>query len=1080
MEKLKLIKCWKTLLLLISMSLFSGTIFAQGITLRGKVVDQKGEPLIGATVKIKATPTTATTTNISGDFTLHVPASTTAITISYIGYVSVDVPVKPNSSNLGSIPLANDANSLSEVVVVGYGVQNKRDVTGATTSVDAAQLAEVPSSNISSQLQGKVSGLDVVAASGGLGATPTIHIRGNRTIGAAVNSPADQPLLVVDGVPYTGTINDINPGDIKNVEVLKDASATAIYGSRGSGGVILITTNRGRAGRSITSLNAYYGVENVIDYLHVLNGTQYAQLKSDALQGSVLQGFGPTQTYPLAPLEVQGLANGTNTNWQKALYQTAYVADQNLNISGGSETTTFNVGAGYRVETGVEPNQRLERYSLQTVIDHKVSKTIRVGVNVTNTLTYNNQPGGFQGLNAAQTTPLSPIFNPDGTFDIFPYAGQTDSSFPSPLYAKYNSAAFYNNTRSFHNFSSLFGEWTIIKDLKYKLTLGYDFTQTQQGQYNGVNSSNSITNQSQTTASTTNTDGYHYTIENLLTYDKTFAQKHHITFTGLFSSEKNHYQTTYLQAQNIPADVNLNTNLSLGSFLNDAAPNVTVPWSEYGLVSEMARINYSYDGRYALTATIRQDANSTLAAGHQYLAYPAIGAAWTITNEKWMQQYTWIDNLKLRAGYGVTSNGALNGNPYQTLPVLSLNNSSNVPLKYQYGGVASGNAIGYLAGTLANTNLTWQKTAEFNMGLDFGILKDRLTGTIDVYSEKTTGILLPNALPATIGVTSQISNLGSSANKGLEISLSSINFQNKGGFSWTTDFNIAFSREHIVALPNGIQALPANGEFVGWPLNVIYDNKKIGIWQISNSPGIDPSKSQTAGPVYLPVSAQTSPKQYPGQIRVQDVNGDGVINQTDNVIIGTFQPQYTGGLTNRFTYKNVDLSIVIQARMGVMTTVPYLGSGGSAGGWAFLGTGRHTQPYVNYWTPTNQGGTWPEPNDNNQSYLYGSTTQYQDGSWIKARSINLGYTLPSKLLSRAGISSLRVYLNCTNPFVIYAPLRKVDDGIDPESNSYGQAANGTPIAGQNGGSAAAGRAPTVNYLSDPTTRNFILGINLKF
>lgn len=1075
MEKLKLTKCWKTMLLLIGMSLLSGTIFAQSITIRGKVVDSKGEALIGATVKIKAAPTTATTTNISGDFTLRVPSNTTTITVSYIGYVSLDLAIKPNSSNLGQIPLANDANSLSEVVVVGYGVQNKRDITGATTSVDAAQLQEIPSNNVVNQLQGKVAGLDIVSASGGLGATPTIHLRGNKTIGASVSSAADQPLIVVDGIPYTGSINDINPEDIKNLEVLKDASATAIYGSRGSSGVILISTNRGRQGKPITALNAFVGVENVINELHVLSGTQYAQLKTDALQGSVLQGFGPTQTYGLQPLETAGLANGTNTDWQKALYQTAMVADQNLSISGGSETTQFNVGAGYRVETGVEPNQRLERYSLQTVIDHKISKSIRVGVNVTNTLTYNNNPGGFQGLNAATATPLAPIWNADGTFDAFPFLGQTDSNTPSPLYPKYNSSAFYSNSRSFHNFSSIFAEWTIFKDLKYKVTGGYDFTQTYSGYYNGVNSNSTILNQSQTGAGTTNSDGYHYTLENLLTYDKTFAQKHHITFTALFSTEKNHYQSTNVSATNIPADFNQNSNLSLGVFANDGGT-----FQEYGLVSEMARLNYSYDGRLALTATVRQDANSELSTGHQHLAYPALGAAWTLTNEKWMQKYTWLDNLKVRAGYGVTSNGALGGSPYQTLAPLSGNNNSGIGLKYEYGGVTSGDASGLLVGQLANYNLTWQKTAEFNLGMDFSVLKDRISGSVDVYSGKTTGILLSNALPGTSGATSQISNLGSSADKGLEISISTINFQNKSGFSWTTNFNIAFSRERIVALPNGIQALPANGEFVGWPLNVIYDNKKIGIWQISDSPGIDNTKSQAAGPVYLPVSAQTSPKQYPGQIRVQDVNGDGIINQSDNQIVGTFQPQYTGGITNRFAYKNIDLSIVIQARMGVSAVVPYLGSGGSAGGWAFLGTGRHTQPYLNYWTPTNTGGSWPEPNDNNQSYLYGSTTQYQNGSWIKARSINVGYNIPARFLSKAGISSLRVYANCTNPFIIYAPLLKVDGGIDPETNSNNNA--GAPIAGQNGGNSGGGtsRVATVNYTSDPTTRNFIFGINLKF
>jgi hypothetical protein len=273
------------------------------------------------------------------------------------------------------------------------------------------------------------------------------------------------------------------------------------------------------------------------------------------------------------------------------------------------------------------------------------------------------------------------------------------------------------------------------------------------------------------------------------------------------------------------------------------------------------------------------------------------------------------------------------------------------------------------------------------------------------------------------------------------------------------------------------------GEFVGWPLNVIYDNKKIGIFQVG-----DPA-----------LKAQTSPVQYPGQIRVEDVNNDGIINAADNVIVGTLQPQYTGGITNRFTYKNFDLSVVIAARMGVMAVVPYLASGGSTGGWAYLGTGRHNQPYVNYWTPSNPGGTWPGPNQQNQSYPFASTTQYQDGSWIKARSINLGYNVPSKLLARVGISSLRVYLNCTNPFIIYSPLYKIDGGIDPETNSYGAATVGgtivggtviggtvvgSPVAGQNNGNAGGAnpnsRVPTVNYLSDPTTRNFILGINLRF
>lgn len=1068
MEKLKLIKCWKTLILLISIISFSGSTFAQTVTLHGHVTDQKGEALIGATIRVGGTTNGGTTTDISGNFNLRTDANTRSLTVSYVGYITLTVPVKPGTANIGNIILASDANNLNEVVVVGYGVQNKRDVTGATVSVDPKTLAETPSPNVIDALKGRVAGLEIVNTNSRPGSTPSIRLRGNRTIGQGANSAADQPLLVVDGTPYTGSISDINPDNIKNLEILKDASSTAIYGSRGSGGVILITTNRGTPGRSITSLSSTFGVRNPESHLKVFNGPQYAQLKTDAILGSIMQNNGAAASYPLSALEQQGLANGVDVDWQKYAYQQGYYSDNNLNVSGGNETSTFNIGAGYNATTDLIPNNRYERYSIQATIDHKISKTIRIGLNLTNTLSYRNQPGGFPAGGAAGMTPLVTPFDDAGNLRLFPLVGGFDATNVNPLYFKYNGQTAINNQRDYHAFTNIYTEWKPLKNLTYKVTFGYDFTQTLQGQYGGGSLSPTGINQSASTASQRNGDGYHYTLDNLLTYDNTFAQKHHITFTALFGTEKNHYQQMQANVTNIPADVNQFYNLSLGTFSSFSNNN----YAEYGLISEMARLNYSYDGRYALTATVRGDGNSTLAPGHQWLYYPALAAAWNISNEKWMQQYSWINNLKLRTGYGITSNGALNGSPYQTLGALGIQ-------QFQYGGAAGGNTLGVSLGSLPNPTLQWQKTAEFSLGLDFAILNNRLSGTVDLYSQKTTGILLGTNNVSSLGGAGFQSNLGSTASKGIEIALSSINIQNKGGFTWATDFNIAFSRERITGLPNGITQDLNNSLFVGYPLNVAYDLRKIGIWQISDSPGLDLTKSQTSGPVYQKVSGQTYP-QYPGQIRVQDVNGNGTIDNGDNQILGSDRPQYTGGITNRFTYKNFDLSFNVNFRMGGIVVVQYLTSGGSIGGYGFLGTGRFNQPYTNYWTPTNPTGTFPQPNMNNQSYPFSSTTQYYNASWIKLRTINLGYNVPQRFVSKIGISSLRVFFQCQNPWIIYNPAGKDSGGtvFDPESNTTGGAVGGTfsgNPTGPNGG-----RMATVGYGQTPPTRDFVLGFNVRF
>jgi TonB-linked SusC/RagA family outer membrane protein len=1063
MIKVKLIQCWKTMMITITVSLFSLSLFAQNLTLRGKVVDEKGETLLGATVKIPGT-TTGATTNNSGEFTLQVPAGTTRVVISFVGYLDAEKTVTPQTTNLGTISLQKNTKDLNEVVVVGvgYGSVRKQDLTGTVVTVDAKALQEIPSANVFEQLKGRVAGLDVVNGSSG----PAITIRGNRTIG---NPGADRPLIVLDGQPYYNFIENINPNDIKTVEVLKGASATAIYGSRGSGGVLLITTNRGRVGQTVTSLDSYAGISVLEGNLAVLNGEQYAQLKKDAVRGSILQSNGPSESNPLSPKERQALADGISTNWVDLYTKPAMQMDHSLRVSTGTEKTQFNAGLAYRNNDGLEPNINNNRYTLSTNVDHRINKVIKFGASILLSLRNSDTGGSGQIGNAQWITPLASPYNPDGSVNFFPMDGTQDATTLSPLVPGVIPDSYYNNTRGFLNNDIVYAELSPVKHLKYKFTVNYNFSQSIQGIYNGINKGG-IQTIDKTSASTTNNYSYRLAQEHLVTYDNIIANKHSVNFVAGFLTEKQRTENSTSSATNIPSDAVRNLNLGLGTFNSQSGS-----LAETGLISYVTRLNYAFDSKYDLTASFRIDGNSALAAGKKFTSYPAIGLGWVISNEKFMERFSFVDNLKLRAGYGENSTtGSIS--PYGTLGRLSSQN-------YQYGGVSSGNATGVRVTTLVNDQLTWQRTADYNLALDFGLFKNRLSGSIEVYKQRTTDIILNNVLPPTTGASGQATNLGTSENKGLEITLSSQNIRDLGGFSWSSDFNIAFSREKIVALPNGSPFDINTGLWVGQPLSVIYDLRRLGIWQISDSQGINTAKTATDGnTVYLPVKGQTSPLQYPGQIRVEDFNGDGKIDASDNQILGNFQPDYTFGFSNRFAYKRFDLSIVIQARMGFTTIVPYVSSSNSGvNGWQFLNIGRHNQPVIDYWMPENPDGYFPMPNSQFQSDNY-STLQYFDGSFIRAKSINLGYNFPEKLAKSLGMNSLRVYANVTNPFIIYAPVMNHGFTVtDPESisniNPTAVSASGN-IGGYNQNSNNGFRG--VGISPGLQTRDFIFGINARF
>jgi len=1048
---------------------FTQATSGQNLRVRGHITNETGQPVPKPSVVIKGT-SNGVTGNDNGDFEIEAPGNATLV-ISSVGYGTVEVEVNDRTSVSAS--LSSVAGSMNEVIVVGYGTQRKRDVTGAVASLNASTLRQVPAPNLIAQLKGRTAGVDVVSNSATPGGGGSIRIRGNRTIANSqgTSDALDQPLLVLDGIPFSGSINDLNTDDIEKIEILKDASATAIYGSRGAGGVILVTTKRGKTGKPTVSYNAYYGISSVIGKLKVFNGPEYAQFKQDA--ATYNRSSPGTTAYPLTAAEQSALAAGVSTDWQDLIYQNGFTTSNQLTVSGGSEGVQYGLGGGYYNETGIIPNQKFERYSLRGTLDARINKVIKIGLNTLNTLSYSNTPGGA-GVpgGTIRVTPLANPYNADGSLNLRPAVGSIDEpNIVSPLTLKTNADGILAKTRRLRTFNSLYGEVQIMKDLRYRINIGLDYRQQQGDSYNGPNTftNATATTFAQANANVTNNEAWTYVIENLLFYDKTIHEKHKIGFTGLFSTQKDHNQQSSFNGLGFPADYVQNSNLALANSVTAVTPINGVPQNflnEQGLLSLMGRVNYAYDDRYLVTATVRRDGSSVLAPGHQYFTYPAFGLGWNISNETFMKNTSFINNLKLRGGWGKTGNQGVA--PYSTLGALSTST-------YNFGQGSAGQEAAYTVTQLANADLHWQSTTQWNVGLDFSVLKNRLSGSIDVYDQNTKDILLPYDLPPSNGATSTTKNLGQTKGHGLEINLSSINVQAKNGLTWTTDLNFSFNREEITALPGGKDNI-GNGWFIGQPLTVIYDVKKLGIWQTEDS-------------VKGTLAAQTSPVQFPGQVRVQDLNNDGKIDQNDRQILGNFQPQWEAGFTSVLTYKNFDFSFVIHARMGMKVLVPYVTADGGAQGFPFFMQGRANQLKVDYWTRSNPTNEFPAPDAGTDRFLFASTLGYVDGSFIKCRSINLGYQIPSSILKKAGISSLRVYVTAVNPFIFYSPFVTDGFGPDPEGNGYGGSVS-SPTAGGSVGVGGTGpnsggntngsfRQVSVNA-NNPSTRQFNFGIDLKF
>jgi len=1016
--------------------------------IRGTIKNDSGQTVAQATILVKGGKG-GVQSNDQGEFEISANPKAVLV-ISSIGYGTQEIAVGGRTTL--TVVLTRNSSALNEVVVVGYGTQKKRDVTGSIVSVSAKTLNEVPAANIGIGLQGRAAGLEIQRVGTTPGAAPVIRIRGERSI-----LGSNDPLLVLDGIPYEGgTLNDINPQDVASIEVLKDASATAIYGSRGANGVLLVSTKKGKAGSARINFTDYAGINSITKKYPVFNAQEYTAMR-------VAANAATNAGYLNDVFEAANLAKGVNTNWQDLMYQKGLTTDNGLTVSGGSaDGSYYSLGGGYYKETAVLPGQSLERYSLRATIDNKIGKHAKLGINTMSNYSLLN---GSQFVNGGTMFPIvaaSPLYTPDsgGIVVLSPFGNTTDKTGNyNPVLLKHNNNNWVDLVKRFRTFNTIYGEYQFLPELKYRVNVGLSYRREEDDQFKGADTklNPSFFRPSQgNTASVNNIEEYGYTVENVLTYNNEFSGGHHLTFTGLYSVEQDRTHNTSVSKDSINAD--FIQFYSLGLSNPSANTKAVLGGSEvtWGLLSYMGRVNYSFLERYLLTLTYRIDGSSRLAPGHKYHEYPALSAGWLVSDEKFMQNVHFINNLKLRVGYGETSNQSIN--PYSSLGNVTLynglttNGAIGSTTSYNYGPATV--VTGYNLQTLPNSNLDWEYTRTTNIGLDYAVLANRISGSVDYYNAHTRNVLFGLSLPITSGVSGQYtSNIGEMSNKGFEFSLSTVNITGgHSGFTWTTDLNIFWNRNKLEKLYNGFTQNIANQLFVGHPLSAIYDYKKVGIWQTAEA-----AKAASYGV-------------QPGYIKFADLNGDGKIDPTnDREVIGSGQANYQGGITNRFAYKGFDLSFVVYARMGGLLVSqvyqPY-------GDYVAILNGIRNNVKVDYWTPTNPTNKFPSPAGMLSSGAIGlSTLAYYDASFIKMRSINLGYSFNTRILNSVKAQFIRIYLTAQNPFVLYSPYMKAG-GVDPEATGFGN--TGVQDPGN-----LSKRALTIG-LTAPPTRAFLFGVNVGF
>ena len=937
--------------------------FAQK-AITGSVKDANGEPLIG--VSISAGGSNGTVTDVDGNFSLSNVSASTILKFSYVGYETQETRV--GNLSVVNIVMKSSYESLDEVVVVGYGVMKKRDLSGSISQLKAKDITAVPTTNVLESLQGKIAGLDMTPTSGAVGSGFNFNVRGNRSLTAS-----NAPLILVDGIAYGSDIT-INPNDIESIEVLKDASTTAIYGSRGANGVIMITTKKGKEGKAKVEFNAYAGPVMKTRMPDIMNAQQNVEFRREALRA--VNNYTDDSAF-LSSEEMALLNSGVSVDWLDLVMQSGFTQNYQASISGGTEKTQASFSLDYQNEKGLLRGDKMNRYGGRLNVTHKLGSALEVGASMH--LNYRDQHSSPSGAyHYARTySPLAKPFNEDGSVNRLPLFGSGSTSVN--LLVDQDEANYLNETKAYRLFGTGYLSWNIIKGLNYRTNLGVDLQSTTIGLFQGVNSSSSQSNSGRAYASKTEAHNNSYTWENILTYSNDFGI-HHLTAMAGHSMTKNHFENLSANGKGFAFDAVQYHNLTSAQ----ADKNIASSLTESSMLSFFGRIYYKLLDKYMLTLTVRADGSSVLAEGNKWGYFPSVAAAWRVKEESFLKNVDAISDLKLRLSYGLSGNSAVSA--YQTTGGLS-------GTYYDWNGTA---AYGYRPYNLANKDLKWEKTKVLNFGIDYGMFNNRLYATIDIYKTWTSDLLLPM-------ITEVISNVGKTETRGIDVTISGVIFD-KPDFKWNADLTLGHNKEKIVSI-NSDQNDEANGWFIGEPSKIYYDYEKIGIWQTYEA-----AEAEKYG-------------QVPGDIKVKDQNSDGKITpEDDRVILGQQTPKLTLGFNNKLQYKNWELDLFLYGRFGHM-----IRNNNKLG---FLPSGWQNQAVYDYWTPSNPTNDMPRPNFNrDQNMLYFSTLGYEKGDFVKIKDVTLAYNVPLKWISKIGMTRLRIYGTMKNFFTFTG----VED-YDPEGS----------------------------------------------